>query len=175
MRRKNPTLAVILILFFGPIGFLYLGWRYALLAFALLVFFVLALSVIGFPVPWWMKYFILPALAYKGYKGATFTNKMISEGDEDIRYLSTFPGAVVAMSDALVLIAVVYCLAIGIFTSFQMLLAGRIGSGLVFLFLATPILTAIAYFVFGFVSGSLTGMAEERLTHLIEKENEEPR
>ena len=131
MKKRNPMLAAVLILFLGPIGFVFVGWRYALLAFILLLFFASVLTVVGFPAPWWIKYFILPALAYKGYKIVSFRNNLISDGDQDVRYLNTFCGATIAMSDALVLIAVIYCLVVGIFASFKMLLAGVVFSGLI--------------------------------------------
>jgi hypothetical protein len=73
-RSKSPALAAVLSLFFGPLGYLYVGWRYGVMAVGAFVLFVLVLSVAHFPLPRWMKYVILPVLAWKAFTVCSVRN-----------------------------------------------------------------------------------------------------
>ncbi len=66
LKRKEPKVAGALALVLGPLGFLYLGWRYALAASVL---FVGVILVVGFmlPVPSWLMWINLPVFAAIAY------------------------------------------------------------------------------------------------------------
>jgi len=49
--KENPVVAAILSFIFGPLGYLYVGWRYAIMALAVLLTFVLVPHGHNFPIP----------------------------------------------------------------------------------------------------------------------------
>ena len=90
MRKKSPTLAALLGFIFGPFGFLYIGWRYAVLALLVFSIFGVVLFVVDFPIPTWMKYVILLVSAWKGYTICLVRNQLIDSEDDNIRILNSF-------------------------------------------------------------------------------------
>lgn len=152
MRKKNPVVAAVLSFIFGPVGFLYIGWRYALLSLPILIIFVFVLTVANFPIPEFMKYVILVVFAWKGFTIATVRNAMIDAQDEDVSSLNTFPVAAMAMTDLLVGIAMFYAGTIGLYVSARLILEGNIFRGLLCFLLGTPTLVMISSLVFGLIA-----------------------
>src|SRR5688572_2873557 len=113
MQEKSPTLAASLGFIFGPFGFLYIGWRYAVFALLVFLIFGIALFVLDFPIPTWMKYVIILVSAWKCYTICSVRNRLIDSEDDNIGILNSFPFAAMAMSDLLVGIAIFYAAAIG--------------------------------------------------------------
>jgi len=152
MRKKSPAIAAVLGLFFGPLGYLYVGWRYGVMAVAVFLVFVLVLSVADLPLPRWIKYVILPVLAWKAFTICSVRNALIDAGDDDARALDTFPVAAMAMSDLLVGVGMVTAGALGLYVSAVMLFEGRVVKGLLTLLVGTPVLVWLAMMVFGFIA-----------------------
>lgn len=155
MRKKSPALAAVLSLFFGPLGYLYIGWRYAVMAVGVFVVFVLVLSIPDFPIPRWMKYVILPVLAWKAFTICSVKNSLIEARDDSAKALDTFPIAAMAMSDLLVGLGMIYAGALGLYASTVLLLDGSIIKGLLMLVVGTPALVWIATMVFGLIAAGI--------------------
>ncbi len=82
MRKKSPILAAILGFLFGPLGYLYIGWRYAIVALCVFLLFIFVLTVTNFPIPALIKYVILAVFAWKGFTIVTVRNELIDSQDE---------------------------------------------------------------------------------------------
>lgn len=150
--RKNPFVAAALSFIFGPVGYLYVGWRYAVLGLGVLAIFATVLALINFPVPAWMKYVILAVFAQKAYAFVSIRNELIDTGSTEVSALDTFPVAAMAMSDLLVGVGMVYAGVIGLYVAVRLLLEGSVLRGLLVLVIGTPVLVYIAGFVFGLIA-----------------------
>ncbi len=74
MTKKNPTIAAILSLFLGPLGYVYIGIYFFLSGLIISVLFSLVLSLINLPFPHFFDYLQLLVYSYYGYKLATIRN-----------------------------------------------------------------------------------------------------
>ena len=72
--RNNGIVAALLVLFFGPLGFLYIGWKHAVLMVLMFLSVVLILTFIDQPIPEWSWLVVLPFIAYKAYVIADYRN-----------------------------------------------------------------------------------------------------
>ena len=169
MKKKSPVLAAILSFFFGPIGYLYIGWRYAVLALCVFLSFVFILTVTNFPIPAWMKYVILAVLAWKGFAIVSVRNELISSQDDHASVMNTFPFAVMAMSDLLVGIGMFYAGAIGLYATAMLILEGSVFKGLLVLFLGTPLLVGIASLVFGFIAMGIDAIFVSKMDNIFRR------
>lgn len=155
MHKKTPWIAALLSLFFGPVGYFYVGWRYGIMAVGVFVLFVLVLSIPALPVPPWMKYVILPVLAWKAFTICSVKNGLIEAGDDSAKAIDTFPIAAMAMSDLLVGLGMTYAGALGLYASGALVLDGSVLKGLLMLVLGTPLLVWVATLVFGFIAAGI--------------------
>jgi len=167
--RKNPFVAAILSFVFGPLGYLYIGWRYAVLALAVLAIFVFILTAINFPIPAWMKYVILVVFAWKASTIVSVRNALIDAENEDVSALNTFPVAAMAMSDLLVGIGMFYAGVIGLYVAARLLLEGSVLRGLLVLFLGTPFLVWIASLVFGLIAMGIDAIFVSKMKNVFRK------
>jgi len=144
-KQKDPTVAGALALVTGPLGFLYLGWRYALAAS---VVFAGVILVVGFllPVPSWLVYVNLPVFALIAYRICEKLNSLVDEGQHRGALASnTLPVAVFAMTSSLPLLAGVNSAVMGLTTAASQLIGGDLGSGLIMLLLVTPIFVVVNF------------------------------
>jgi hypothetical protein len=153
-KKKQPAIAGLLTIIFGPFGYLYLGWRYALVAIICVVLFVILFSFILF-IPSWFKYVNVIILAVWAVAICKIWNKIVEAKHPDGFMLNTFPVAVFAMTSLLPLLATVDTVAIGIFVAIRTMFDGRIGKGLIVLFLATPFISFVHYFVSGLIAAGI--------------------
>jgi len=144
--KKHPAIAAVLTLIFGPFGYLYIGWRYALSCSIIFVIFTILLSVALF-VPIWLKYVTVLVLAFWSVQICQIRNIIINEKHFDAFAFNTFPVAVFAMTTLLPILTIVDTVAIGIFVSVRRMIGGEIGKSLIILLLATPFLCFVLYFV----------------------------
>ena len=72
-------MAGVLALVTGPLGFLYLGWRYGLAATVVFVGVILVVSFL-LPVPSWLVFVNLPVLALIAYRICEKLNSLVDEG-----------------------------------------------------------------------------------------------
>ena len=169
MKKKSPILAAILSFVFGPLGYLYIGWRYAILALLMALIFVFVLTVTDFPLPSWMKYVSLLVVAHKGYAICSIRNTMIESGDEDVPILGSFPFAAMAMSDLLVGVGMAYGGAIGLYAAATMILHGGVLKGTLMFLIGTPVLVYIASLVFGFIAIAIDALFSKGMENVFRK------
>jgi hypothetical protein len=138
-RRRNPKVAAVLGLVAGPLGFLYVGWRYAL-AGTVVFGAVIGVSALLLRVPSWLIYANLPVFAFLAYTICETLNGIEDKGPSRSTLASnTLPVAVFAMTRALPLIAAVSAGAMGVTTAFSQLTGGHVGGALLMAALVTPI------------------------------------
>jgi len=153
-KLKNARMAAGLALATGPLGFLYIGWRYALTAAAVFLSLLLVLSYLLL-VPTWFKFVNLPAFAFIAYRTCAMLNELVEE--EHHRGMAdsqTWPAAIFAMTSMLPLLAAFNSAILGATTAVPQFIRGDFGSGLFMLFAVTP-LFAIANFVGFFLIATL--------------------
>jgi hypothetical protein len=143
---------------FGPFGYLYVGWRYAVMTLAVFVLYFLVLALAGFTLPEWMKYIILPVLAWKAFRICSIRNAMLESGDDQAKVMNTFPIAAMAMADLLVGLGMVTAGALGLYVSGLMFMDGRIVRGLTTLIIGTPALVCITTLVFGLIADAINAL-----------------
>ena len=139
-KRKDPRVAGALALVGGPIGFLYLGSRYALAATFLFLTLLLIFAFLVFAPPW-LKYVNLPAFAYMAYTICERLNDLLERGQHRaVIEARTLPVAVFAMTSLLPLLAAFDSAVFGVATALPQLLRGDLGGGLMLLLVVTPLL-----------------------------------
>ena len=147
-KQKDPTVAGVLALVTGPLGFLYLGWRYGLAATVVFAGVILVVSFL-LPVPSWLLFVNLPVLALIAYRICEKLNSLVDEGQHRGEVASrTLPVAVFAMTSSLPLLAGVNSAVMGVTTAVPQFMNGDVGSGLFTLLLVTPVFV-VANFVMG--------------------------
>ena len=147
-KKKDPKVAGVLALVAGPLGFLYVGWRYALAATAVFVS-VIGVSAFLLPIPSWLIYVNLPVLAFLAYRTCETLNGLVDKEQHRSALASnTLPVAVFAMTSALPLLAAVNAGVMGVTTAFSRLMGGDVGGALFMALLVTPLL-AVVNFVLG--------------------------
>lgn len=157
-KKKNPVLAAVLALLLGPVGYLYVGWRFAIVAFGILATFVVVLMVVGFnpadfpAIRSWIRYPFLAALSWRAYRMTVLRNDLIEAQDPKAMSPLTLPIATMFMAELLVELAIVYALSLGLFTTYLLFRQGSVLGGCLMLFLATPGCVYLASLLFSFVS-----------------------
>ena len=149
-KRKDPKVAGVLALVAGPLGFLYVGWRYAVAAIVVFVS-VIGVSAFLLPIPSWLIYVNLPVLAFLAYRTCETLNDFVDKGQHrSVLQYDTLPVAIFAMTSALPLLAAVNAGAMGVTTAFSRFAGGDIGAALFMVSLVTPLLVVV-----NFVLGAL--------------------
>ena len=151
-KNKNPAVAGALALVGGPIGFLYVGWRYSLTA---AVVFVGLIFVFAFllPVPSWLIYVTLPVFAFMAHRTCVRLNALADQGqDRGARASNTLPVAIFAMTSMLPLLAGVLSGVMGVATAVPALMGGDVSGGLFMLLLVTPIFVLVNFVGFVLVA-----------------------
>ncbi len=152
--KKHPATAAILTLILGPLGYLYIGWRYALSSFIIIVISIILCSVALF-IPTWLQYVNVLVLAFWSVQICQIRNIIISEKHSDAFAFNTFPVAIFAMTTLLPLLATVDTVTIGIFVSIRRMIGGEIGKSLIILLLAMPFLSFVHYFVSSLIAAGI--------------------
>jgi len=169
MRKKNPVVAAVLGFILGPLGFLYIGWRYALLALAATLVFAFIITVVDFPKPPWMQYVFLALFAWKGFAIVSVRNALIDSEDEHARELDRFAFAAMAMSVLLVGMGMFYAGLLGLYTAAHLILDGNVLRGALVLFIGTPALVWVSSLVFGFVAMGVDAVFASSMENLYRK------
>ena len=161
LTKRKPVLAGIFGLVFGPLGYFYLGWRFAVIAMLLVLVFVGVLMVVDFDpagmpgVRDWIRYPMLLAFAWRAYKLCTVRNALIEAQDAKAAKPASFPVVAMSMAEFLVELAVIYAIALGLFGSYLLFSRGSIVMGLLILLLGTPVMAWLGSLLFGFISMGL--------------------
>ena len=147
--KKNPVVAGALALVGGPLGFLYVGWPYALAATGVFLG-LIAIFAFLFFVPPWLKFVNLPFFAFMAYAICDRLNGLAEQGQHRGAAVSqTLPVAVFAMSSMLPLLAAFDSAVYGVAIAVPRLMEGDVGGGLLMLLLVTPLFAVLnfAFFV----------------------------
>ena len=145
---KDPKVAGALALVGGPLGFLYLGWPFALAATVVFLSFILFFSFLLL-VPSWFKFVNLPAFAFMAYKICERLNGFADRGQHrGALRANTWPVGVFAMTSMLPLLAGFDTAVLGIATALPQLMRGDIGGGLLMLLVVTPLFVALSFVFF---------------------------
>ena len=129
------------------------------------IFYILGVSIIflNFESPTWMKYVIMLVFISKAFTITTTRNQLIEHGNEDgkeyLKFLDSFTGATMAMTDMLVGMGMYYAIAICLYVSAGFLFGGQIFKGLLMLFIGTPIFFYITQLVFGAIAMGIDAIA----------------
>ena len=150
-KTKNPRVAGGLALVTGPIGFLYIGWRYALVATVVFLSIIMVFAVL--PVPFWLKYVNLPLFAFMAHRICQKLNRLVDrELHRDALASNTLPVAVFTMTSMLPLLAGVHSAVMGVTTAVSPFMGGDVGRGLFMLLLVTPIFVAVNFVGFALIA-----------------------
>ncbi len=176
LRKKNPIIAAVLSFIFGPLGYLYIGWKYLIMALVVFAIFTGVLMLVNLDpalfspevrllirLPIWL------VLAAKAYAICSVRNAMIDAKDEGVNALNTFPFVAMAMSDLLVGIGMVYAAAIGIYASVKLFLIGKLLKGFLYLIIGTPILIWIASLAFGLIAMGIDALFAKGAENIFRK------
>jgi MFS family permease len=166
LKKKNPILAAILGFILGPIGFIYIGWRYMIMGLLIFIIFAITMALVDFPIPSWMKYIILLVTAWKAWTIVTLWNTLIDCNEEMIHNLHRFPFAAMAMSDLLVGIAMFYAGAITLYAGVISLYRGHIISGLLLIFIATPLFIWLANLIFSLIAMAIDAIFAHEMENI---------
>jgi hypothetical protein len=147
-KEKNPAVAGVLALVAGPLGFLYIGWRYALAATVVFLSFLLVFAILLFAPPWF-KYVNLPAFAFMAYRICERLNGLVDRGQHRAALeADTWPVAVFAMTSMLPRLAAFDSAVFGVATAIPRLINGDIGGSLLMLLLVTPLFVVVNFVFF---------------------------
>ncbi len=144
-KQKNPTTAGVLALVAGPLGFLYLGWHYAVAATAVFAGVILVVAFV-LPVPTWLVFVNLPVFAFIASRICEKLNSLVDDGQHRGALASrTLPVAVFAMTSSLPLLAGVNAAVMGASTAVSQYTGGAFGGALFTLLLITPIFVVVNF------------------------------
>ncbi len=161
--RKRPALAAFLVVIFGPLGVFYLGWQPACayllvyVAFSLLMYALGFGSVLGNPEGHLMVSGFLAYKAHafvKGVQQGTFSRHSLDEVGGPLRCW------ILISTDAMVGMSMGLAAAVGLIASYSlMFVRGQAGRGIALLLVGTPVMIAVAGFVFGFLALGIDAVA----------------
>lgn len=156
VKQRNPILAATLAGLLGPIGYLYIGWRCALIAVVLLLPLPTACALAGILVPSFTKYLMLPVLAWNAYLSCLIRNAAIQNHDETCGPVNSFAFAGMSTTRVITGQAMALTLALCLELVIGRFATGQSLSGVFTLLVSTPILVGLAGLMFGFLDLGLT-------------------
>ena len=152
---KDPKVAGYWALATGPLGFLYIGWRYALAGTVVFVS-VIGVSMFLLPIPSWLIVVNFPVFGLQAYRTCETLNGFVDQGQQrSILASRTLPVAVFAMTSALPLLAAVNAGVMGVVTAISQLMGGHVGGALIMALLVTPIFVAVNFVVGALVAAGI--------------------
>jgi hypothetical protein len=176
-RKKSPVIAAILGFVLGPIGYLYIGWKYAVMSIVVYAIFMFVLMVADFdPVSMpairpWIRFPLMIVYAWKAYAICRVRNTLIDSKDELSISFNSFPLAALAMTDLMIGLAMFYAGSIGLFVSVHLFLNAQVIKGVLMLLVGTPALVWISSIVFGFVAGLIDLLFVRGIDNIFRKDH----
>lgn len=158
MNKRNPTLATILSLFLGPIGYLYIGLNFFLSGLIISVLFSLVLTVINLPFPHFFDYLQLLVYAYYGYKLAIIRNMFADEWgitESDIKEFKSFGFSFVVLTNLLMALTQFYSTIVGFWLVYNSFANGKILQGILILIFGIALISWLLTSIFGFIASIL--------------------
>jgi hypothetical protein len=158
MNKKNPTIAAILSLILGPVGYLYIGLNFMLSGIIVSVLFIFILSLFNFPFPNIFNYLQLFVYAYYGYRLSILRNIFVDSWDltvEDIIEYKSFGFSFVMMTNLLMALTQFYSTIVGLYIVYKSFAEGKIIIGILVLLFGIALIRWVLTSVFSFLSGLL--------------------
>ncbi len=158
LSKRNPTVATVLSLVTGPIGYMYIGLNFFLSGIIISVLFSVVLSLINLPFPYFFNYLQLLVYAYYGYKLAIVRNMFADDWavtETDIKEFKSFGFSFVVMTNLLMALTQFYCTIVGLYLVFKSFSNGKILMGILILVFGIAIITWLLTSIFAFISGIL--------------------
>jgi hypothetical protein len=153
-KRKEPRVASALVFVAGPLGFLYVGWAYAVAATVVFLSFWVLASLL--PVPAWLIYVNLPLFSFIAYRICETINSLYEQGQHRNALASnTLPVAAFAMTSSLPLLAAVNSGVMGVNTAVSLYLGGNVGDALFMALAVTPIFTVVNFIFFVVIAAGI--------------------
>ena len=157
LRTKNPLVAAILSLIFGPLGYFYISWRYGVAGtlFALLVMPIMGLILFltGFLIPGLWGLAPMIAIVWQGFRicqlyniECNFLAEARRSGDLDVDEaisVDSFTAAALFMSDLFIKIVILHSAAVGLYGSMEAFASGNLTTGFLRLLIWTPLFVSI--------------------------------
>ena len=156
MTKKNPTIAAILSLFLGPLGYVYIGIYFFLSGLIISVLFSLVLSLINLPFPHFFDYLQLLVYSYYGYKLATIRNVFADDWgvtESDVKEFKSFGFSFVVMINLLMALTQFYSIIVGFWLVYDSFANGHILKGI--LIFGIAIISWLLTTIFSFIAGIL--------------------
>jgi hypothetical protein len=158
MTKKNPTIATMLSLFLGPIGYLYIGLNFFLSGLIISVLFTLVLTLINLPFPHFFDYLQLLVYAYYGYKLAIIRNMFADEWgitESDVKEFKSFGFSFVVMTNLLMALTQFCSTIVGLYLVYKSFADGKIIVGILILLFGIALISWLLTSIFGFIAGIL--------------------
>ncbi|MDR3666560.1 MAG: hypothetical protein P4L35_06945 [Ignavibacteriaceae bacterium] len=158
MTKKNPTIATVLSLILGPVGYLYIGLNFMLSGIIITALFTFVLSLFNFPFPNIFNYLQLLVYAYFGYKLSILRNVFVDSWDltsDDIKEYKSFGYSFVIMTNLLMTLIQFYSTIVGLYLVYKSFENGRIVVAILILVFGIALIKWVLTSVFSFLSGLL--------------------
>lgn len=155
IHKKNPTIAGILSLVFGPIGYVYIGFNFLVAGITISLIIGIVLYVLNFPYPAFFNYLQLLVWAYFGYKFALISNVFAEDenvSETDVKEYKSMSFAFYLMLNVMMSIVQFYALVVVIFLIISFFSQGKIFLGLLTIFFGIGLAQWILNLIFGAIS-----------------------
>ncbi|MFN7938127.1 MAG: hypothetical protein U0R19_32665 [Bryobacteraceae bacterium] len=156
MTPKSPHIAAILSLLSGPLGFFYIGWRFAVCGIAALALFVATDWLIGLPIAAPGRYIILPVYAWKAAAIVNVRNRLNPASRSQFH---TFPMAILASTDLLIGLAMCFAAAVAVYESYVLIRDGETVPGLAALAVGAPVAIQLVGMLFAIITTPIESRA----------------
>ncbi len=155
LNKKDPKVASALAFVAGPLGFLYVGWRYAVAATVVFVS-VIGVSLFLLPIPSWLMVVNLPVFAFLAYRTSETINGFSAKSQYRSAVASnTLPVAVFAMTSSLPLLGAVNAGVFGITTALSQFTGGNPRGALIMALLITPLFVVVNFVLGAIVAAGI--------------------
>ncbi|GEM_PF-1670345 len=158
LSKRNPTIATILSLFLGPVGYIYIGFYYFLSGLIISIVFSVVLYWINLPFPHFFDYLQLVVYAYYGYKLVILRNIFAEDwgtAESDIKEFKSFGFSFVVMTNLLMVLTQFYSTIVGLYLVYRSFADGKILMGILILLFGIALISWLLTSIFGFISGLL--------------------
>ena len=155
LNKRNPTLAGLLSLFLGPLGYAYIGLNFMLSGIIISVLFTSVLSLINLPFPHFFSYLQLLVYGYYGYKLSIIRNEFADDWgvtNNDVKEFKSFGFSFVIMINLLMALTQFYSTIVSFYLVFKNFDEGKYFIAILILFFGIAIIKWLLTSIFSFIS-----------------------
>jgi len=150
--QKNPTIAGVLSLLFGPLGYIYIGFNFLVAGITIFVIIGIVISILNFPYPSFFKYLQLLVYAYFGHKFALLSNVLASDEGLSVKEYKSMGFAFYLMTHVMMALVQFYAIVIGLYFVYHSFAQGKIFAGILLLFFGIGFVQYFLNFIFAMIS-----------------------